>query len=755
VTVGPFRLLEKIGEGGMGEVFLADQTSPVRRRVALKLIKLGMDTKEVVARFESERQALALLNHPNIAHVFDAGSTPDGRPYFAMEFVQGLSIRDYCTRERLTVPERLRLFIQACEGVQHAHQKGIIHRDLKPSNILVALQDGKPVPKIIDFGIAKATSQRLTESTLHTAVGHLVGTPAYMSPEQADFSLLDIDTRTDVYSLGAVLYELLTGVLPLDQGAARAQGYEEIIRSIREVEPVRPSTRLTTGAVSEAAVTAKSFRADAPSLARELRGDLDWIVLKALEKDRTRRYDSVSELAADIERHLNHEPVLASPPSTPYRVRKFIRRHRVGVAAGAGVGLALIAGVVGTSVGLVRAREAERKARVEAETATEVTTFMVDLFHVSDPSEARGNTITAREVLDKGAKKIQQQLTDKPVVRTRLMDAIGNVYASLGLGEEAEPVLREVLAMREKVHGPISPEVATSLMSLAAAVPGREKYPGEAVALSRRALAIRQKALGPRHIDTAYSERALGTHLFTTMHDIPEAKQHLQRALGIFQSMPGKGDQGVSWCLNDLGQMMIDEEKYDEALKSCREALILKEKILGPEDPDVAIGLNNVGWTLLFLGRYAEARPLLMRSVEISERHFGPEHAFNSMGLQSLGECLRLLGENAAARDTLERAVQLSKHWSNSTEAVQGLLAHESLGALYTDTGQHARAESNFRRAVAGFERGGNKSELARTLEKYARLRDREGRPQEAAGLRARAAEVRSSPPSTEPTLPR
>jgi tetratricopeptide (TPR) repeat protein len=384
---------------------------------------------------------------------------------------------------------------------------------------------------------------------------------------------------------------------------------------------------------------------------------------------------------------------------------------------------------------------------VEAETATEVTDFMVDLFHVSDPSEARGNTITAREVLDKGAKKIQQQLTAKPAVRTRLMDAIGKVYAGLGLGEEAVPILREVLAMRERTMGAGSSEVATSLMNLAEVVPGREGYRGEAVALSRRALAIRRKALGSRHIDTAYSERLLGTMLFSTMNESADAKRHLERALEVFQSMPESGDQGVSWCLTDLAQIMINEKEYDEALKFCREALILKEKTLGPEDPDVAIGLNNVGWALLFLERYSEAKPLLLRSVEISERQFGPEHAFNSMGLQSLGECLRLLGEYAAARDTLERAVHLAEHWSTSTGASQGFLAYESLGALYTDTGEYARADSSFRRAVAGFERGGHETELASTLEKYARLRDREGQPQEATALRARAKGLRATGP--------
>ncbi len=748
VTVGPYRLVEKIGVGGMGEVYLADQTFPVRRHVALKLIKLGMDTKEVVARFESERQALALLNHPNIAHVFDAGISAEGRPYFAMEFVQGVSILEYCNTERLAIPERLKLFIQACEGVQHAHQKGIIHRDLKPSNILVAMLDGKPVPKIIDFGIAKAISQRLTESTLHTEVGHMIGTPAYMSPEQADRTLLDIDTRADVYSLGAVLYELLTGELPLGRAAPRSQGYEDIVRSIREVEPVRPSTRITTGAAA-AAVAAKAFRSDAPSLARDLRGDLDWIVLRALEKDRTRRYASVSELAADIERHLRHEPVLASPPSTPYRVRKFVRRHRMGVTAGVAVGLAFVAGIVGTSVGLVRAQEAERKAREEAETATEVTDFMVDLFHVSDPSEARGNTITAREVLDKGANTIQQRLADKPVVRTRLMDAMGKVYANLGLHEPAVPLLRKVLAVRERTFGPDSPEAAASLMNLADAVGGREKYRGEEVPLTRRALAIRQKVFGLHDSLTAASLYALSTRLplLTAEHT-----QCLESALSIFRELRGSGDQGAAWCLNDLGLIRQERGDPEGAVPLFREALRLKEASVGPEATDFAMGLNNLGFSLMLSGNYAEAEPLLRRGVEVCEKSLGPEHPANGVYLHSLGELLRRTGRTGQAREVLEHALRVSEQQEGVADDYQGSLVHYSLAALYADLRLDAKAEFHFRRVIDRINFGYNTLDLPDWLEKYAELLDRKGRTIEASAIRARAREVRASLPSPKPS---
>ena len=342
--VGPYRILERLGEGGMGVVYLAEQTEPVRRKVALKIIKHGMDTKQVVARFEAERQALAMMDHPCVAKVFDAGSTEGGRPYFAMEYVQGVPITEHCDRQRLTTRERLVLFQQVCEGVQHAHQNAIIHRDLKPSNVLVSYRDGKATPKIIDFGVAKAIKHRLTEKTLYTEMGVLIGTPEYMSPEQAEMTGQNVDTRTDVYSLGVVLYELLVGALPFESKELRQAGFDEIRRKIREEEPSKPSARLSTLGGEHSTESAKRRRTDPSTLRRQLSGDLDWITMRALEKDRARRYGSPSELSDDIKRHLKHEPVLAGPPSTVYRIRKFVRRHRAGVAFSS-VAVVLLLGV--------------------------------------------------------------------------------------------------------------------------------------------------------------------------------------------------------------------------------------------------------------------------------------------------------------------------------------------------------------------------------------------------------------------------
>src|SRR6266852_2443165 len=393
--IGRYKLLQQIGEGGCGTVYMAEQTEPVRRRVALKVIKLGMDTKQVIARFEAERQALALMDHPNIAKVLDAGTTDSphpasdhplpsdgrgaggeglryvsaGRPYFVMELVRGIKISEFCDHNNLPTKERLELFMQVCRAIQHAHQKGIIHRDIKPSNILVTLNDGLAVPKVIDFGIAKATQGRLTDMTLFTAFEQFIGTPAYMSPEQAVMTSLDIDTRSDIYSLGVLLYELLTSKTPFDSGELLASGLDELRRTIREKEPVRPSTRLSAMLQAELSTTAKQRHTEAPKLIHLLRGDLDWIVMKCLEKDRARRYDTVNGLAADIQRHLNNEPVTARPPTALYRFQKVVRRNKLAFAASTAISGALLLGIVVSTWQAIRATRFRQQAQGEARRA--------------------------------------------------------------------------------------------------------------------------------------------------------------------------------------------------------------------------------------------------------------------------------------------------------------------------------------------------------------------------------------------------
>jgi tRNA A-37 threonylcarbamoyl transferase component Bud32/tetratricopeptide (TPR) repeat protein len=360
--LGRYKLLEKVGEGGCGVVYVAEQTQPVRRRVALKVIKLGMDTKAVVARFEAERQALAMMDHPNIAKVLDAGATETGRPYFVMELVRGIRITEYCDQNNLSTKERLDLFIQVCHAIQHAHQKGIIHRDIKPSNILVTLHDGVPVPKVIDFGIAKATEGRLTDATVYTQLHQFIGTPAYMSPEQAEMSGLDVDTRSDIYSLGVLIYELLTGRTPFDAKELMAQGIDAMRKTIREREPERPSTKLATLQGEDLTTTARRRASEAPKLIHMLKGDLDWIVMKALEKDRTRRFETANALAADVHRYLKSEPVVARPPTSVYRFQKLVRRNKTVFAAMGAVAAALIFGFVVSLYLFVREREAHQRA---------------------------------------------------------------------------------------------------------------------------------------------------------------------------------------------------------------------------------------------------------------------------------------------------------------------------------------------------------------------------------------------------------
>ena len=361
MKIGPYKLVQQLGEGGMGTVWVAEQTEPVKRRVALKVIKPGLDSAQVIRRFEAERQALALMDHTNIAKVLDAGSTPAGRPYFVMELVKGVPITKYCDELHLPLRERLELFVPVCQAIQHAHQKGVIHRDIKPSNVLVSIQDGKPVPKVIDFGVAKALHQRLADASMYTEIGQIVGTLEYMSPEQAELSALDIDTRADVYALGVLLYELLTGTTPLDKTRLRSAAFTEMLRIIKEVEPPRPSTRLTESKESLPSLAAQR-RTEPQKLARDVRGELDWIVMRCLEKDRTRRYESASGLARDIERHLHDEPVEACPPSALYRLGKALRRNKRRVIAASLVLLALIAGMANATWGYIQVERERRRA---------------------------------------------------------------------------------------------------------------------------------------------------------------------------------------------------------------------------------------------------------------------------------------------------------------------------------------------------------------------------------------------------------
>ena len=463
--IGRYKLLQQLGEGGCGVVYMAEQEEPVRRRVALKVIKLGMDTKNVIARFEAERQALALMDHPNIAKVLDAGATETGRPFFVMELVRGIKITDFCDENNLSTTERLELFIQVCQAIQHAHQKGIIHRDIKPSNILVTQHDEVAVPKVIDFGIAKATTGQLTDKTLFTAFAQFIGTPAYMSPEQAEMSGLDIDTRSDIYSLGVLLYELLTGRTPLDPEELLRSGMDEMRRRIREEEALRPSTRLNTMQEADLTIIAKHRQVDAPKLIRLVHGDLDWIVIKCLEKDRVRRYETANELAVDVKRHLESEPVTARPPTRLYRLQKLVRRNKLAVSAAFAVSVALVLGLCIAGWALLRERAAreraegaERLTRIEAAKSEKAAAMLRDLVYGVgpairryDPTQSASNTAVLFRLLHETARRVPD-LEGQPAVQGDVLMIVGSAFAELGDHTNAVIMHRRSLELRQTIY---------------------------------------------------------------------------------------------------------------------------------------------------------------------------------------------------------------------------------------------------------------------------------------------------------------
>ncbi|HKD90572.1 MAG TPA: serine/threonine-protein kinase [Terriglobales bacterium] len=693
-SIGPYRMVRLLGEGGMGQVWLAEQTAPVRRMVALKLIRVGVYDAGMLRRFESERQSLAMMEHPTIAKVFDAGATPDGQPYFVMEHVAGVPITQYCDERRLGIREHLALFMQVCEGVQHAHQKAIMHRDLKPANILVAEVDGKPVPRIIDFGLAKATAAADAADTMLTRAGAFMGTPAYMSPEQAS-DTADVDTRTDVYSLGVVLYELLTGSLPLGVPDYR-RPIDEIFRELREVDPPRPSTKVRTTEKELSGEQAQLRGTEVRQLEAQLTGDLDWITLKAIEKDRERRYATPHELADDIQRYLRNEPIVARPASTAYRVRKYVRRHRIGVSVAA-LGALLLVGV-----GVMQAAQLRRTTR-ERDRADRITQFMTGMFKVSDPSETRGNTVTAREILDQASLDIDRGLASDPELQAQMMGTMGTVYNGLGLYPRAQSLLERALMIQRLRLGPEHQETLKSASTLGVVLYNQGLY-DKAEKLQREVLDAQRRTLGSSHRDTLVSMRGLvGT--LNQKGRFTEAEKIGRECLTTSRRVLGPDDKETIGAMNNLAFALHGERRYGDAENLFREALEGERRVKGPDHPDTLVILSNLSWTLQQENRLAEAAVVQRQALDIEARVLGPEHPNTLRSKNLLGRTLRHEGRYSEAEEQ-HRAVLVVQRRVLSPGHPDTTWTLELLGLAQSEEGKYAEAQKAFQEAIQAAGKG-------------------------------------------------
>ncbi len=760
--IGSFKLIKRLGEGGCGIVFLAEQERPLRRRVALKIVKLGMDTRQVIARFEVERQALALMEHPNIARVFDAGATETGRPFFVMEWVDGLPITTYCRKHCLSTRQRLEMFITVCRALQHAHEKGIIHRDIKPSNVLVTVLDGEPVPKVIDFGIAKAVEGRLTEKTLFTEVQQIIGTPAYMSPEQAALSPHAVDTRSDVYALGVLLYELLAGatpfdigprdaplalsiqtrwwsaltlalsprrgknagprwrkppasecsrnvgnVLPLPGGEGRGEGeprfslnshsLAEVLRIIREEEPSRPSARVARLKPEVQTLLATQHAQTVPALQRGLRGDLDWIVMKAMEKDRARRYESAAAFARDLERHLSDRPVEARPPGFAYQGQKFVRRHLAAVAAAAVVLFALLGGLAFAMWGLAEARQQSRLAGAAARKAERINELLSEALTQADPTSGQGKDYTVRQLLQDFSEQVNQRSNENPEVEFGLREMLGYVLWRTGDLEKARQHIERGLAMAKDF-----PEQAHRVASLHFLLGQTLKETGQSVQARDefgRAAAMRRNLYPGGHYELVRSLAELA-RAHARLGDSEKAIQTGREALALAQAMesPRWRDHGTIWSWSALVSIYKQSGRFDEMAKAAEEALLVTRRVEGEGNPITLQLSYSLAFSRWRLGHAAQAETILTEILPKQKALLGDQH-------RQVLESIALLANVTAERGKENQAESL---YTELLDGARSTLPEnspvraewiEAAGAFYEKAGRAARAAELFAEA--------------------------------------------------------
>ena len=724
IIAGRYKLLQQIGEGGMGSVWMADQTEPVTRRVAVKLIRVERgQSKTLLSRFEAERQAIALMDHPHIAKLLDAGTTEAGAPYFVMELVKGIPLNDYCDTHKLSIPDRLQLFMQICSAVQHAHQKGIIHRDLKPSNILVESHDGKPVPKVIDFGLAKATTGlKLTEHTLFTGFGSVLGTPLYMAPEQASFNAVDVDTRADIYALGVILYELLTGTTPLTREAIKQAQLDEMLRLIREQEAPTPSSRLS--ASDSKPSVAANRQMEPQKLGRFVKGELDWIVLKALAKERERRYDTANGFAKDVERFLNHEPVTAGPVSAGYRLKKFVQRHRGQVIAASLVLFVLLAGIVGTTWGLLEAlkqeaialeaaseerqakvreadrAEGERKAKLQAEAkrqeaernlafAKKGNEILGSVFAGLDPKQIAESgqplQVILVEKLDKAVAQLEGESIGDPLVVAAMQNNLG--VSLLGLGESGKAIvlLMKALSTRQAKLDPHHPDTLTVMDNLASAYRTAGK-PDLALPLFEETFKLFKTTRGPDHPDTLISMNNLAlAYLAAGKGNL--ALPLFEESFKLRKERFGFDHPNTLRSMNSLAGAYMDNGKLDLALPLFEETLNLRKAVLGLDHPDTLISMNCLALGYHAAGKLDQALPLFEKTLQVRKDKLGADHPATLKSMNNLALGYDAAGKLDQALPLFEKTLQVRKA-KLGADHPDTLMSMNNLAGGYEDSGR-------------------------------------------------------------------